>query len=310
MVLNSNQNHTTDGPAFQMLSQVNSPVPIVLISRANDFVFNEELLKLDKYVLCCFSEYGWDVDLSVFGTHIWGENTDLYTDQVGGPEYEKFDNFVSGNKPILTLKRELLKDDVSDNILPIEYANLLPPIPLQSREQFYSRPLDFFHFFGRSNENRLLAHAKAWEGASKYGYSLCDNIYHFNNFMQNESGRKSVSLWQPHYCRIEISELLKINQMAKISMALGGAGGKTFRHTEVSSSAVMFTWDDELAWTYPWVNEENCIMGHPGLEISTIMAELSNPQLYEIYCNCVATSEKYRLQNYIAHLEKQIHARL
>ena len=43
-----------------VIEGVQSDVPIVLVTRREGFVFNEELLSFDKWVLCNMSEMGWN----------------------------------------------------------------------------------------------------------------------------------------------------------------------------------------------------------------------------------------------------------
>ena len=41
-----------------------SKIDIVVVSWLDGFVFNDELLKVKDYVLICYMEYGWNVQLS------------------------------------------------------------------------------------------------------------------------------------------------------------------------------------------------------------------------------------------------------
>lgn len=304
MIVVSDAKSRTDGPAFQMLSQVNSAIPIVLMARTHRFKFNEDLLRLGKYILFEFSEMGWDWKFT--DTHEWGKNTDQFP-QFADDEYKKFDDWVASNPPLLTFTRELLKKDVTEVHLPIDYVNWhTTPEPV-SKEQFEKRLVGFFHFFGRSHEGRLKAHSDAWAGASKYGYSICDNLFLFNKFMENEDGRKVVSLWQPHYGRVDISNMLQISAMSKITFALAGAGRKTFRHLEASLNSTMLMWADEIAWAYPWLGGYNCIKCNEGSEIDCVFEVLNDPILYEIYLNGVDTCKRYEAHRYVKeHVESNI----
>lgn len=287
----------TDGPAFNMMQQVNSPIPIVLMARTAGYRFNEDLLKLDRYILCEFSELGWDWKFT--DTHIWGNNTDQFP-QFDNEHYKRFDDWVASNPPVLTLTREILKKDVTETHIPIDYVNWHITTEPASMVQFERRFIEFFHFFGRSHEGRLKAHADAWLGASKFEYSLCDNLYLFNQFMENEDGRKAVSLWQPHYGRVDISHMLQISSMSKITFALAGAGRKTFRNLEASLNSAMLMWTDEIAWAYPWIGGYNCIKCKEGDEIACVFEMLGGRQaLYEIYRNGVETCRKYEVNRYV-----------
>lgn len=305
------KNGRTDGVAANFLSRINSPIPLVLISKIDGFEFNDQLQKLDKYCLVDFSEMGWNYDAEGTINHVWGHNTLLFDSHFDrNKEYNKFCNWVRGNPPTITFKRELLKRDATDYLLPIEFPAWHNPPEFQTKKQFDARPIEAFFFWGRSHEDRLRVHGEFWTNASRGGYSVCDNIYFFNQFMAEEQGRKRAAFWMPHYGRVDIQEIFKINGLSKISLALWGAGRKTFRHMEASYNAAMLTWNDNLAWTFPWVDGFNCIMAHNGDEVATINRFLDNPNLYDIYRNGVETSRLYFIDNYTKHIEKLIQERV
>lgn len=292
---------TTDGSAHAFLLNVPTDVPILLVSRVGDYRFNQDILSLKgkKYVLIDFLEYGWDWKFE-FG-HTWGVNTDK-VDFLKGDEYAKLDDFIRENPPALTLKRELLLEDVTDNVKPIEYPNYQPSYPVQSKDLFDNRLINVFYYWGRSNENRVRLHSEIWANSSKNGASICDNIYYFNQFMAEEkSNNRWITLNIPHYGRIDILNLLAINGSAKLSVSMAGAGIKCFRSTGesiVNSVAVMM--EDKLAWAYPFIHLENCIkFTKYGEEIATIEEALRYDNLYEVYRNGLATAEKYQINNYI-----------
>lgn len=307
MVIVANKTGQTDGSAFEMLKQIKTDIPIVLVSRSDNFVFNEELKSLDKYVLVSFFEFGWDYNWENRG-HVFGNSFDYTYMMFRGIEWHKFNEWVYTNPPILTLQRELHKNLVRDNVLPIEYPNLTNPYPKQSYEEFNNRPIDLLFYWGRSNEKRVQTHGDLWKGASEHGYSVSDNIYYFNEFMKEEKGRKIVSLNIPHYGRIDVSNLLAINNMSKLSLSLPGAGIKCFRSTgESIVNSVMVCEEDELAWTYPLVHGENCIkIYEPDTVLQTVNEALKRKDLYQIYLNSLELADKYRLPNYLAHLENTI----
>ena len=273
-----------------------SKIDIVVVSWLDGFVFNDELLKVKDYVLICYMEYGWNVQLS--HTQIWGLNTHEH-EKFNTDEWRKFDEWVANNPPRLTLKRELLKQDVSYYLKAIDYPCTLPKYEVVSESQFNARPLDFFFYWGRSSEYRVQLHGDIWKGASKYGYNVCDNLYFFDAFMRNESGRKVVTLNIPHYVRTDISHLMAINSASKISIAPYGAGRKTFRHLESSTNAVMLMYEDRLSWAYEWEHGVNCLKCEPTKELETIYDYFNQKDLYDIYRNGVETADKYRVQNYL-----------
>lgn len=310
MIITAERRGITDGPAHAMLSQVNSPIPIVLMSRTNRFKFNEELLKLDKYILAEFSEMGWDWDLNKSGTHIWGQNIHEFPQFTDNENYLRFNDFVASNPPILTFTRELLQKEVTENHLPIDYPCWFQAKEVQDKATFDRRPISSFFFWGRSHEARLKLHSNIWMAASQKGFSVCDNINFFDDFIMKEDGDKWVSMWLPYYGRFDIKEILGRQEFSKTSIALPGAGIKTFRHCESSLNSVMVKWKDDLAWSYPWVHEQNCILTEEGKEIEDIQAALQNPNLYDIYKAGVDNCHNYRVDNYIQHLEKTIRERL
>jgi len=296
-IIIANRKGETDGVAAAFLGRIQSDIPIVLISRARTFRFNEELenLKGKKWVLCCFLEYGWNYHWN-YGHH-WGVNTNEY-DFLEGEHWERFDEFVKNNPPALTFKRELLKSDVSDVMKCIDYPCWYEAKEIQTRDQFNGRPISSFFFWGRSHEARVKLHSEIWRKSSEKGYSVCDNINYFEKFVFEEDSKKWVTMWMPHYGRVEIKEILGRQQLSKTSIALPGAGIKTFRHCESPINSVMVKYKDSLAWAFPW-DETNCILTEEGKEIEDIEAAIQNPNLYEIYLNGIENCRKYHFTNYI-----------
>lgn len=307
MVILANKTGETDGSLHNMLLNVKSDMPIVLVSRPNHFEFNEQLLTLDRYCLVDCCEYGWDVEFE--NTHIFGRNTNEFAKYFIGEEWERFDKFIAEKPPCLYLKRELLAKDVADNpypIKPIEYAGWFEPPPIVSREEFEARPIQVFFSWGYSSEYRRQLHGKIWTEAHKYGYMVCDNLYYLNGFLQHEENpKKWVTTNVPHFNRHPMNEVLGVNGMAKISISHWGAGKKCFRNCEASLNAVMALPFDNYAWTFDWVHGGNCIKFY----LENTVEQLVNhgcADLYEVYKNGVETCRKYYLPNYCRHLEKLI----
>lgn len=293
----------TDGTAAAFLQKVNSPIPIVLVAWSERFKFNPTLRELKDFVLVDYCEYGYD---HVFtDSHIWGVNSEKFP-RYYNDEWIEFDNWVKENPPKLFLKRELLKKDVSDKIRPVDYPCFFAAKDIQTKDQFDGRPIDSFFYWGRSHEARLRLHSNVWKAASEKGFSVCDNLSFFDKFVMEEEGRKWVTLNMPHYGRIDLKEILGRQQLSKTSIALPGAGVKTFRHCESSVNSVMVKWKDEMAWSFDW-NETNCILAEEGEEIEYIFEALKRPNLYEVYLKGVENSQKYLLPNYTKHIESIIH---
>jgi len=309
MIIIADKNGCADSSYHTLVRHINSPIPIVMVSWAEDFIFNDALLEVKEYVLICFCEYGYDWDLTKSGSHIWGKNSENFP-RYYNKDWVTFDKWVKENQPKILFKRELLKKDVSSVVRPIDYPAIISPIPIQSEEEFNNRPISACYYFGRSHEDRLRLHSDIWKGATQFGYSVCDNIYYFDGFMQHESGKKYVSMHIPHYQRHPIENIIAITGLSKIGIAPFGAGQKTFRTTEVSANSAMLMWENDLAYSFDWVDGVNCIMCRPGDEVETIEEFTKTNELYPIYLKGVETFDKYRVGRYISeYLEPIINER-
>src|SRR3990167_974536 len=129
MVIIADKRGFSDTPAYEFLRLISCDLPIVLVSRIGDFQFNNDLLKLDKYILVDFIENGWKWDMRE--GHHWGRNTEKF-DFLQSDEWKKFEDFVIDKPPELTFCRELLQKDVTDKLLPVEYVNWQPEFPVDS----------------------------------------------------------------------------------------------------------------------------------------------------------------------------------
>lgn len=292
-------------PEFNVIKDVKSEIALVLVTRKDDFVFNKELLELNDYILVDMCEYNWDWNLNSSGTHFFGVNT-YYFPQFLGEEWDKFDNWVSGNKPKIYFKRELLEKDVKETIYPIEYPSYFKTKEIQSANDFENRPISVFHFWGRSSEYRVKTHTDFWLQSSKNGAAICDNIYYIEDFINNEfNNNKWVSVCIPHYKRIDISQILFINGLSKLSLSMKGCGYKCFRTSESPINSIMVMEDAGLKFTYDWVHGVNCIM-YKNDPLPEIEKALEREDLYNIYLNGIKTCEKYNIDNYVKHLESVI----
>lgn len=307
----------TDTPALEMLRKVNTDVPILLISRSEELDFNEEILSLAgrKYIVADFIEGGWNQE--IIETLIVGENA-LTFDYTRSDEWVRLHEFINQNKPALYLKRELLVKDETDTLKPIEYANWQQDYPLQLREEFESRPIAALNYWGRSHEARLMLHGEIWKQAAQKGYSVCDSIYGFNNFMAEDTNPiKFITLNIPHYSRIPISEIMKINAMSKLSISLPGSGIKCFRSTgESIVNSICVMPEDNLAYSMPFIHGINCvrfwahditglkqewdIVGiiEAALAGKLLTQQLKTPDLYSIYLESKKLADWYQVDNY------------
>lgn len=307
-VIVADKRQVTDGSAANLLLQISSPLPMVLVSRPDGFVFNEELNGVRDYVLVDFCEYGWDAVLET--THLFGQNTYNLKKYFPSDEWDKFETWVRKNPPKLYFKRELLKGQVSEDVLPIEYPCLFQVPDAQTKEQYEARPIDVFFNWGYSSEHRRRVHGEIWKYAQDYGYMVCDNLYYLNGFLEHElNPKKWVTVNTPHYHRHPMQDILGINSLAKISLSHFGAGMKCFRSSESPINSLMAMPKNDLAWTFDW-NETNCLQVPIGVEVPHINAALQKGELYERYVNGVENCKNYFLPKYINHLEKTIRERV
>lgn len=303
MIITADKNRVTDA-AYHTLNTIAYNKPVVIVSWVENFVFNDALLGLKDYVLICYSEYGYDWDMEKSGSHIWGENSDKFPRYYTG-DWVKFDNWVKDNPPKLMLIRELLQRDVTDTIKPIEYFSNVIEYELHTEEGFNSRPINVYQYWGRSNEERIRIHAEIWQYAYYKGFQPCDNLYYINNYIKEEQGQKWISLWIPHYARIDVNELMQINNLSKLSLSWAGAGFKCFRSAEAATSSIMVMHKNNYAWSFGW-NETNCILVEPKKEIEGIEEALKRKDLYEIYKKGVSNSKNYLIRNYLPYIQNLI----
>jgi hypothetical protein len=129
---------------------------------------------------------------------------------------------------------------------------------------------------------------------------------------------KFITLNIPHYSRIDISELMKINALSKLSVSLPGCGLKCFRSTGVSIvNSIIVLPEDNLSYSYPLVHGVNCIKFSTNNDVSglknewditgTIDEALKMPNLYDIYLESKKIADWYSVNNYIKnYLEPHI----
>lgn len=295
MVIIADKHDRKDAAYDTLVKFIDCKFPIVMVNWVDGFVFNDALLKIKNYVLVCYSEYGWNYKITE--SHIWGVNKDLSGRYIG-EEWDRFNKWVKENPPKIIFKRELLKKDVTERVKPIDYPCTIPAYPMQLEDDFNSRSVNVFNFWGRSNECRIRLQGEIWLHGFKKGFQVCDNVYYVNDYLKQESGEKWVTLWIPHWARVDMHELMKMNNLSKLSVSLPGAGFKCFRTAESPINSVMVMHKNDFAWAYDW-NETNCILVEPGKEIEGIEAALKNKNLCNIYIEGVKTVDKYRVDNYI-----------
>lgn len=303
MIISHCKSGRIDNVVFDALKGIQSEIPIVVVTRLDDYVFNDDLLNLDRYIIANYCEFDWNFPWGT--TPIFGKNAEQFRDKFPGEEWGKFIEFVNSRSPILTFQRELLKKDVSKRVIPIDYpaTNEIPPI--ETREQFENRPIEVFYNWGLSNPMRPKLQGEIWLGSNKYGYSVLDNLPNINLYLKNEPGRRWLSVNTQWYSRFEMKDVLAVQGLSKLSVALFGSGRKCFRMTEASVNSVMVLPEDNFAWTFEWVDGFNCIK----FQTDDWVGELntySTSDIYDIYKRGVETCRKYHTSNYKNYVEKTI----
>ncbi len=292
-------------PEHNVIKDVQSDIPLVLVTRIEDYVFNDDLLALEKYAIVDFCEYNWDWDLDKSGTHFFGVNTKEFP-HFKGDEWKKFDDWVKTNPPIVYFKRELLEKDQSDKIVSLTYPCNYAPFPIQTKEEFNSRPIELNHYFGRSHEDRVKFQGDAYLHSLSHGITIVDNLYYLQGFLNEGTHKRMwVNAHIPHFARIPIENIFAINGMSKLSLSMPGCGKICFRHAESPVNSVMVMEDNNIAFPAPWVHGYNCIK-YSGNPVSAIEEALKRDDLYQIYLNGMATIDLYRVEKYSKNIAKII----
>lgn len=311
MIISAHKNNYLDPPVYNLLKEINSPVPIVQISSLQDYVFNPSLYELKEWILADFCEYGAN-DFNDGITHVWGVNIELFP-KAQTEEWKKFDQFVKDNPPALIFKRELLKDCNTENVYPINFPCLWEIPAIQTKFEFESRPLEVFNVWGYSHELRRMLHGEIFINAVKRNRAVIDNFSHLSEEIKDKR-KKWLTVFTPWHSRYDMKDVLSWQGLSKLSVSLPGAGFVCFRHSEACINSAMVMRDDPVRWSYDWINGENCIKFPVGKDadsirgitgakqaIETIEEALNNPLLYEIYCEGVNTCHKYSLHNYVSN---------
>lgn len=298
-----------DGTGYALSEKLNVNIPIVFVSLSEDLNFNEQVLELagKPYCLCSFVEMGWSWDRKQ--GHQFGVNTQDFPQVFHWDKWKVFDDFVKDNPPLISFYREALQEQITDKLLPISYPCFIPTQPIHTYEQFCNRPLDVFYTFGISHEYRKELHGAIWANSGKYGYTVADNIYLLDHFIEKENNpHKWASIHISWWARQPIEVINERNGSARISISIAGAGRSCFRHTEAPANSVMLMWDDNLAWHQKeWIHGVNCIKCKQGEEIETAIEWLGMPKLlYEVYLKGMETVDKFRFENYVPYLQNLI----
>lgn len=316
---------TYDPPCWDSIRQMEgrtddkkiADVICLVQTRHPEFRFNERLadeIGNKPWVLFDYVENGWDWDQEE--TMLFGKNTEKFFMGGYNEHWRKFDEFVRDKPPIMTFKRELLNKDRSDRLLPIEYTSYLPEPGLDSKEDFFKRPIEALFNWGRSSESRMYLHAAIFASAPAFGFDVISEWSHIEKAIkENISGPwKFVSVHAPHFARIDVLEVQKFCRMSRVGFVLHGAGVKTFRDAECAQDFVMARPFNNLAWAYPWNSENSIVLSrinsvHNGIEAVKIVMDalMDRDGLYTRYCAAMSNAANYR---YDAYLRRHVSANI
>lgn len=257
----------------------------------NDYKFNHALYDVKcPVVVLDFLEMGWD----------WGDKDNLLghgilkdCHHLNTPEYAKLDEWVKQRKPRLTLKRELFKRDVAENMKPINWLCTIPAKAQQTAEQYNARPFEIFSCWGLSHPSRQKLHGEIFLNAHRCGYNVIDS---WNE--QHLEKRNWVSIHSPWYARRSLEEVVRWHRRAKISVSLFGAGCRSFRDSEAPADCIMARPVDAMAWPFDW-DTSNSIQLQSGNEFEGLLAATQRSDLHSVYTESLRTIDRYRPQRFM-----------
>lgn len=288
------QHMVLDGFPNLVSSEAEADVCLVPVSRHAGFEFGS--LPSKKYAILDFLEYEWRAVNDVRYSHFLGENTAEFERWLS-PEWLRLCESVSGNKPIAYFKRELHASDLFiPTVHPIDWPCMQEIPPVQSEEEYNARPIDVLFWWGYSHPSRPKLHADIFEGMADYGIEVFDNHEVWGAI---DTRKAWLSLYLPWYKRVPAATLMALQRQAKITVSMPGAGVKCFRTTgEASVNSVMALPYDDLAWSFPWEHNGNCIR-LSDLVFSDLISTSRRNDLYPIYLNGVKATRRYIRDAYI-----------
>lgn len=286
---------------LDFLPKSNAPdaIPFVPISYYPNYTFSYELHKLEgrPWILADMTENAWDWDMrknNVLGTGITRDYGHIASD-----EWAKLDDWVRDHPPVIQFKRELKLSDKSPTLMPCEHLCYLPIPTIQTKAEFDARPIEVMHLWGWSHPSRAILHAEIFRAMTDKNIGVVSEMSHLDGCLKNPSPRTWAAIYAPWYARKPMGEVMSFQQKAKISVSLWGAGKKCFRSAEAPVGAIMALPFDELAWSFDWEHQVNCVRLCAGREFEDLDKNTTRDDLYEIYVRGMETIRKYESQRYV-----------
>lgn len=280
----------------RVAAQEQADVVLVPISLFADYQFNDKLDRIHKpWVMIDYLEYEWCASAEP-DTHLLGQNT-RSCKWLQSPDWFKLCDWSAAHPPLAYFKRELRAKDRTETVLPVEFPCFNPAPPLQSRQEFDDRPLEVFFSWGYSHPARANLHADIFRGMATHGLEI---ISEWDQRPPDGSRGTWASIYSPWYARKPIETVLEWQQKAKLSVSLPGAGVKCFRSSESPVGSIMALQMDNLAWSFPWNDNENCIRLLPKDEFRELQFAANRRDLYEIYLASQENIDRYRSARYVS----------
>lgn len=314
----------TQGQLFAKLPQTDvldrADVVLVRTVCGPPFKFNHHLNRLltagKPIVLVDYLEYGWNHNFAkgnVLGDHFCTPCT-----QFDNPEWGTFEAWVREANPVLTFKRELRNQDVSEKLIPIDFLAVGPRPRVQTLEEFAARPYDVTFVWGYSHPVRAKMHGRIVEAMGTKGIDVVTSFESLAKRPPNANHHRPSPLWvsimQDYWVRKPMSEVYALQEKGRMAICLPGAGVKCFREQEAPTGTISVMLKDDLARSYPWVHGRNALMMQPGEEFESLFALATQTDitwLHAIYVTAQANLDRYRPEAYIRdyfipNIEKRI----
>jgi hypothetical protein len=315
-------NSKIDNPVRdQVISQLNNSsiedadYVALVITHMEDYIFDEEEfnnIKHKPFVIFDYVEYGRD---SVDINHIYGENTEQFLSFIPNKNFLSLDKALKSVTIKCYFKRELplgLNIDTYYSIYPIEYPSLnFGDFKINTEEEYNKRPIDIFFNWGWSNQSRQALHAAFYNLSDELDYSIISNHLHLVEEKKEKPNRLLIySCYTPHHARLNMHNLLSLQQISKISVSLNGCGVKCFRHSESSINSLMALQQNNLKWTYNWDESNSIVL--PNIEnknlinaeesVFKLIKSIREKNIYNKYINCINTNKLYNQSDYVNKL--------
>lgn len=289
----------------QSSSRHDCDVILVPFSFMADFKFNPALRDISKpWVALDYLEYEWNCDM--MSTHFIGANT--RDCRWLRPDWWEFCDFAKERPPVAYFKRELIAQDVSGDVCPIEWPCYLESTELATEEAFNARPIEVFNSWGFSHPSRPRLHADIFRAMTTQGIGVISEHNQYEGYFKGPCQRTWATIFSPWYARRPITDILWYQERSKLSVSLPGCGKKCFRHAEAPVSTIMAVAKDDLAWSFPWHDGVNCVRLNPGSSgmffgcgqmFEDLHEATRRPDLYQIYLAGQETIDRYRTKRYV-----------